>query len=430
MKVYDDIISGFGDENNNSDSPLDFSLAQKIERSGSTCDAYITRYRRRRVFIKRLKEKYRTSPRHLAALDKEYDIGVTLKHRSLPEYREYHEDYLIMDYIDGVTLADMLSYNDPWLSKEANVRGMLTELVDVIDYLHQHNVVHCDIKPDNILLTRGARNLVLVDLDKAYTSWLDDTSGDAHLYGVESIGSTDIDFHGVGKIVERLSNSISGFPSRRFKEFAAECFRKGTTPDALKNKLSKSYNKTTYVIMISALTVISTALLFYFNSPNQELKVSSQVFPTGAIMSTKDTVVISNEAVTESAVKEVVREAIKEESEKSDEYKEIIAKEMSVRITQMDKLYQEANILITDSASTNDELYDFVYTIIEHQSDLTMKAYADYQEKFPDKKPLDIQNAVVSCEAYVGMLKKNDELVQRLSDEMERRKTLTSIENK
>lgn len=182
--------------------------------------------------------------------------------------------------------------------------------------------------------------------------------------------------------------------------------------------------------MISALTVISTALLFYFNSPNQELKVSSQVFPTGAIMSTKDTVVISNEAVTESAVKEVVREAIKEESEKSDEYKEIIAKEMSVRITQMDKLYQEANILITDSASTNDELYDFMYTIIEHQSDLTMKAYADYQEKFPDKKPLDIQNAVVSCEAYVGMLKKNDELVQRLSDEMERRKTLTSIENK
>lgn len=429
MKVYDDIISGFSDDNINSDSPLDLSLAQKVERSGSTCDAYITRYRRRRVFIKRLKEQYRTSPRHLAALDKEYDIGVTLTHRSLPEYREFHEDYLIMDYIDGVTLADMVSDNEPWLSNESNVRSMLTELVDVIDYLHQHNVVHCDIKPDNILLTHGARNLVLVDLDKAYTSWLDDTSGDANLYGVESTGSTDIDFHGVGKIVERLSNSISGFPSRRFKKFQAECFRKGTTPDALKNKLSKSSNKTTSVIMISTLTVISAALLFYISSPTQELKVSSQILPTGAILSTNDTVVISNEVVTESAVKEVVRETIKEESEKSDDYKEIIAKEMSVRIKQMDRLYQEANILITDSASTNDELYDFMYKIIEHQGDLTMKAYADYQEKFPDKKTLDIQNAVVSCEAYVDMLKKNDELVQRLSDEMMRRKT-TSTENK
>lgn len=431
MKDGDDIVSGFGDDVADivSFGQIDFSRAKKLERNGSACDAYVTRYQRRKVFVKRLRVEFRTSPRHLAALDKEYDLGVSLKHRSLPEYREIHGDYIVMDYIDGVTLEEMINVRDPWLLNVKNVRNMLNELIDVIDYLHQHHVVHCDIKTDNIMLTHGNRTLVLLDLDKAFSSWLDDTSGDANLYGVSATGSMDIDFHGVGKIVERMSNKLLGFPSRKFKGFLTECFRNGVTPDELRNKLS-SNKKRSYVIMFSALCGIfaTTLLLTSSHNPVREEETPKEL-QQGDTHRT-DTVVLVHNDVDELYVKDIVKETITESEVKASGFKAMIEQEMPVRIQYMDKVIREAEALIADTASTNDQLYDMMYTIIENQSDLTMKAYEDFQKQFPDEKPLDIQNTVVSCEAYTDMIRKNDELVKRLSEEMTRRKPITSAGDK
>lgn len=432
MKDGDDIVSGFGDDVADvvSFGQIDFSRAKKLERSGSACDAYVTRYQRRKVFVKRLRVEFRTSPRHLAALDKEYDLGVSLKHRSLPEYREIHDDYIVMDYIDGVTLEEMINVSDPWLLNVKNVRNMLNELIDVIDYLHQHHVVHCDIKADNIMLTHGNRTLVLLDLDKAFSSWLDDTSGDANLYGVSATGSMDIDFHGVGKIVERMSNKLFGFPSRKFKGFLTECFRNGVTPDELRNKLS-SNKKKSYFIMFSVLCgIFATTLLLTSSHYTVREEVNTRELQQGGTHRTDTIVIINDHDVAESYVKDIVKETITETAVEASGYKTIIEREMPVRIQQMDKVIKEAEALLADTTSSNDQLYDMMYTIIENQSDLTMQAYDDFQKQFPEERPLDIQNAVVSCEAYTDMIRKNDELVQRLSEEMTRRKSVFSAGDK
>ena len=147
---------------------IDFDDAVKLPAGGSTCDISKTRWQRRDVFVKRLKEEYRAKPLYLDALDKEFDVGVGLRHPSLPEYREFHRDYIIMDYIDGETLAVMIKRNDSWLTKEKNIVAMLRELIDVVDYLHRHNVVHCDIKPDNIMIRSNTKHLVLIDFDKSW----------------------------------------------------------------------------------------------------------------------------------------------------------------------------------------------------------------------------------------------------------------------
>ena len=148
---------------------IDFEDAIKLPNGGTTCDIYRTRWQRREVFVKRLKKEHRTNPLYLDAMDKEYDIGVSLKHPSLPDYRELHRDYIVMDFIDGTTLADMIKKQDSWLKNEKNIVMILKELVEVTDYLHRHNVTHCDIKPDNIIITANNKNLVLIDLDKCYT---------------------------------------------------------------------------------------------------------------------------------------------------------------------------------------------------------------------------------------------------------------------
>lgn len=226
----------------NRDGEIDFDDAVKLPEGGSTCDIYRTRWQRRDVFVKRLKEQYRTNPIYLDALDKEFDIGVNLKHPSLPEYREFHRDFIVIDFIDGLTLAEMIKRQDPWLKSEKNIVKMLKELVDVVGYLHRHNIVHCDIKPDNIMITSNSQNLVLIDFDKSYTDALNDTSGHPGKYGltVDEPGRVAIDFRGIGMVVEKLKTSVSDFKFSEYKDFVKTCNKPNVDIQELNALLSKA----------------------------------------------------------------------------------------------------------------------------------------------------------------------------------------------
>ena len=103
-------------------SIIDFSRAKRLNTTGSTCDAYLAELKHRKVFVKRLKEKYRGSARYRTAFEKEYEIGVGLSHPALPVYIDFHGDYIVMNYIDGRTLAEMLASGDEWLSNGNFIR--------------------------------------------------------------------------------------------------------------------------------------------------------------------------------------------------------------------------------------------------------------------------------------------------------------------
>ncbi|MDE6534708.1 MAG: protein kinase [Muribaculaceae bacterium] len=232
---------------------IDFDSALRLPEGGTTCDIYRTRWQRREVFVKRLKEEFRSKPLYLDALDKEFDVGVYLHHPSLPEYREFHRDYIVMDYVDGLTLAEMIRRHDPWLSDRRNVVKMLRQLVDVVDYLHRHNVVHCDIKPDNIIITAHSKNLVLIDFDKSYTDALRDTSGHPARYGLptEQLGHPALDFHGIARVAERLN-------VRGLGKFIKACYRPDTDCEKLTRILSEAEkSKAYYLKIIVALIVIA-----------------------------------------------------------------------------------------------------------------------------------------------------------------------------
>lgn len=205
---------------------IDFDDAIRLPEGGTTCDIYRTRWQRREVFVKRLKEEFRSKPLYLDALDKEFEIGVKLRHPSLPIYHDLHRDYIVLDYIDGLTLSKMIQRNDGWLANVRNIIKMLKELVDVVDYLHRHNIVHCDIKPDNIIITSNTKNLVLIDFDKSYIDALGDTSGHPGKYGLSTAdkGHASLDFYGIGRVVEKLKECVSGFTFSRFDQFLDACY--------------------------------------------------------------------------------------------------------------------------------------------------------------------------------------------------------------
>ncbi len=88
------------------------------------------------------------------------------KHHQIPELLAYFEDdqefYLIQQYIEGHTLSEELPPVQN-VQNESFVMEMLKQVLEVLEFVHQHRVIHRDIKPANIIRCAQDNRLVLID---------------------------------------------------------------------------------------------------------------------------------------------------------------------------------------------------------------------------------------------------------------------------
>ncbi|MHC5742877.1 MAG: CHASE2 domain-containing protein [Nostoc sp.] len=88
------------------------------------------------------------------------------KHHQIPELLAYFEDnqefYLIQQYIEGHTLSEELPPVQN-VQNELFVMEMLKQVLEVLEFVHQHRVIHRDLKPTNIIRCAQNSRLVLID---------------------------------------------------------------------------------------------------------------------------------------------------------------------------------------------------------------------------------------------------------------------------
>ena len=72
--------------------------------------------------------------------------------------------YIVMDYIKGITLKEHVKKNGAVEGKEA--LAMIRPVIRSLHIVHQADIIHRDISPDNLLLTEQ-KKLVLVDFGSA-----------------------------------------------------------------------------------------------------------------------------------------------------------------------------------------------------------------------------------------------------------------------
>jgi len=65
--------------------------------------------------------------------------------------------YIIMEYIDGKSLA---SYQKIWSQKEA--LKYIHQIGDALRYIHEKDIIHCNLKPDNIILQNNRHNKAIL----------------------------------------------------------------------------------------------------------------------------------------------------------------------------------------------------------------------------------------------------------------------------
>ncbi|XP_018620484.1 serine/threonine-protein kinase DCLK1b isoform X4 [Scleropages formosus] len=86
----------------------------------------------------------------------------------IEEMDTYSELYLVMELVKGGDLFDAITSTNKYTERDAS--GMLYNLASAIKYLHSLNIVHCDIKPENLLVYEhqdGSKSLKLGDFGLA-----------------------------------------------------------------------------------------------------------------------------------------------------------------------------------------------------------------------------------------------------------------------
>jgi serine/threonine protein kinase len=91
-------------------------------------------------------------------------------HDQIPDLLAYftHEDnrqYLVQQYIKGPNLLAELETQGQF--QESEIRKLLIDLLNVLKYIHEKQVIHRDIKPANIIRRESDHKLVLVDFGAA-----------------------------------------------------------------------------------------------------------------------------------------------------------------------------------------------------------------------------------------------------------------------
>jgi serine/threonine-protein kinase len=88
--------------------------------------------------------------------NREEEIGARLNHPTVMKVIKVDgpksRPYLVMEFLDGTTLADVLSKSKPL--PEAEAVGYSSRICEALDYLHANGIVHRDLKPQNIMVCR------------------------------------------------------------------------------------------------------------------------------------------------------------------------------------------------------------------------------------------------------------------------------------
>ena len=85
-------------------------------------------------------------------------------------FRENETVYMVMNYLEGATLQDFIvtarDLKKPKVFRESTIRSLFDEILRGLRIVHQHKMLHLDIKPANIFITDDDR-AVMIDFGAA-----------------------------------------------------------------------------------------------------------------------------------------------------------------------------------------------------------------------------------------------------------------------
>jgi len=117
------------------------------------------------VVIKSLLPEFTNHPVFRQRLFREANILFELDHPNIVRVTDLLEEnaqvYIVMQYVDGKNLYQIVQENGPLKTEKAV--PLFIQACQALTYLHEHKIIHRDIKPQNMMLLRNDEKIKLVD---------------------------------------------------------------------------------------------------------------------------------------------------------------------------------------------------------------------------------------------------------------------------
>lgn len=156
--------------------PADFSSEWRditLKQNHSHTQIYTASRYGRRFLLKALAPEASGLTDYRIQQEQEFQLAVQLVHPNIAAIYSLEEisgvgRCIVQEWIDGQTLGEWLQTKPSKTSRER----VLNQLMEAMEYIHSRQLVHRDLKSDNILITRNGTNVKLIDFGLSLT---DDT---------------------------------------------------------------------------------------------------------------------------------------------------------------------------------------------------------------------------------------------------------------
>ena len=259
-------------ENNFSKDYTDLRLIHTSRYGNSR--VYTANFNGKKVIVKALKEEYAKDLACKESLKQEYETTSFLENKYIRKALDFVQieglgDCIIFEYIDGKSLAEHVRVGT---LSEKQVKNILAEVCDALYYLQRNGIVHCNLNPDNIMVTAPDYRVKLIDLGIPETKQDADRElliKEMEFVAPEIIKGEDIDnradIYSIGKIMEFIGERNI---SKQFGAVATHCtqFSKEQRFDNIsdvRSAITKGHSFVKLIILAVVLLVLAGLAIIY-----------------------------------------------------------------------------------------------------------------------------------------------------------------------
>lgn len=121
--------------------------------------------------------------------------------------------YVVMEYLDGETLAEILKRTGPL--PVCGALQLTSRLCGILHYVHRHNVIHCDLKPGNIIIADdGSPHIIDFGIAQA-PAWFSSKTGTSEYMAPEQIFGDKVDartdIYSIGAVLYEVVTGVRPF---------------------------------------------------------------------------------------------------------------------------------------------------------------------------------------------------------------------------
>lgn len=259
-----------------------FDYKIPIGEGGATSLSYKVCKEGKLYFMKQLRPELYPNHSNRLLFHNEFALGNSISNNNVVRYDSICESdgelYILMEYINGLTVEEKLKNEKEFFANERNIWKFISQLLDGLKALHTKGTAYVDINANNIMLTQVGNDVKIIDLGFCFSNGVSHTFGVTKEFAAPELldGNSDniderSDIYAVGSLMRYIKERTGARYSRRFNAIMSRCLKKDkskrfATADEMIAAINTHHRKRGIAVGAVALLAIVAGLAWLWSS--------------------------------------------------------------------------------------------------------------------------------------------------------------------